>query len=103
MTPLHLASSPAAGPPTYLLGLARGQLNPLIIIEEVPLKEDLRRAGGAVAEPCWGSCPSVPGAVLWKVRRYERVCGGGGGGTYVMGPYLDRLPDAVTRRVENAR
>jgi hypothetical protein len=49
------------------------------------------------------SVPSCADALRSMIDAYDRVYGDGEGETFFMGPYLDSLPDAVTRRVKNSR
>lgn len=49
------------------------------------------------------SVPSCVDALRSMIDAYDRLYGDGEGETFFMGPYLDSLPAAVTRRVKNAR
>jgi hypothetical protein len=49
------------------------------------------------------SVPSCADALRSMIDAYDRVYGDGEGENFFMGPYLDSLPDAVTRRVKNTR
>jgi hypothetical protein len=49
------------------------------------------------------SVPSCVGALRSMIDTYDRLYGEGAGESFFMGPYLDTLPAAVTRRVKSAR
>lgn len=47
------------------------------------------------------SVPSCVDALRSMIDTYDRLYGDGAGETFFVGPYLDGLPDAVTRRVKS--
>lgn len=49
------------------------------------------------------SVPSCADALRSMIDAYDRLYGDGAGETFFMGPYLDALPEAVTRRVKTVR
>ena len=49
------------------------------------------------------SVPSCVDALRSMIGAYDRLYGDGAGETFFAGPYLDGLPEAVTRRVKNVR
>ena len=60
-------------------------------------------AGTAFNELIVASVPSCIDALRSMIDAYDRLYGAGTGETFFMGPYLDALPAAVTRRVKSAR
>jgi hypothetical protein len=49
------------------------------------------------------SVPSCVGPLRSMIDAYDRLYGEGAGESFFMGPYLDTLPAAVTRRAKSAR
>jgi len=49
------------------------------------------------------SVPSCVDALRDMIDTYDRFYGAGAGETYFMGPYLDGLPDAVSKRIKHLR
>jgi hypothetical protein len=49
------------------------------------------------------SVPTCVDVLRSMIDAYDRLYGDGAGETFFMGPYLDGLPAAVTRRVKDAR
>ena len=49
------------------------------------------------------SVPACVDALRAMIDTYDRMYGDGAGQTYFMGPYLDGLPDAVSKRVKALR
>jgi hypothetical protein len=49
------------------------------------------------------SVPSCVDALRSMIDTYDRLYGDGAGETYFTGPYLDGLPDAVSKRIKRAR
>ena len=49
------------------------------------------------------SVPACVEALRSMIDAYDRLYGDGAGESFFMGPYLDSLPAAVTRRMKNAR
>ncbi len=49
------------------------------------------------------SVPSCVDALRSMIDTYDRIYGDGAGETYFMGPYLDSLPGAVSKRVKKTR
>jgi hypothetical protein len=49
------------------------------------------------------SVPACVDALRAMIDTYDRMYGDGAGQTYFMGPYLDGLPDAVSKRIKGLR
>jgi len=49
------------------------------------------------------SVPSCTGALRSMIDAYDQLYGDGTGESFFMGPYLDRLPGAVTQRIKTIR
>jgi len=49
------------------------------------------------------SVPSCVDLLRDMIDTYDRIYGDGAGETYFMGPYLDGLPDAVSKRIKSPR
>ena len=59
-------------------------------------------AGAAFNELIVESVPSCANALRAMIETYDELYGAGEGESFFMGPYLDGLPEAVTRRVKNS-
>jgi hypothetical protein len=62
-----------------------------------------RESGAAVNNLIVESVPSCLDVLRSMIGTYDRVYGDGAGETFFAGPYLDGLPEAVTRRIKNVR
>jgi hypothetical protein len=61
-----------------------------------------KRAGAPFNDLIVESVPSCVEVLRSMIDAFDRLYGDGAGETFFMGPYLDGLPAAVTKRVNNA-
>lgn len=60
-------------------------------------------AGSAFNELIVETVPACADALRAMIQTFDELYGEGSGESYFMGPYLDGLPEAVTRRVKSTK